>query len=92
MLHRGWTDAFRALNGNVEAYSWWNAQTGNGFRLDHVLLSPGSPLPESCTYETRQDGEVVCGLGKELLSDHAAMLTSVPTAPSQREIEAPAAV
>lgn len=41
----GYTDAFRALNKNVEGYTFWDYQAGawqrnNGIRIDHIMLSP----------------------------------------------------
>lgn len=45
MLNLGLTDAFRAVNGNVRAYTFWDYQAGRwprdeGLRIDHALLSP----------------------------------------------------
>ena len=45
IIHLGYTEAFRALNREVGAYSFWDYQGGawqkdNGLRIDHLLLSP----------------------------------------------------
>ncbi len=45
LLHLGYTDAFRALNAQGGAYTFWDYQAGawqrdNGIRIDHLLLSP----------------------------------------------------
>lgn len=37
----GWTDAFRALHGYERRDRSWRTGRGPGYRLDHVLLSPG---------------------------------------------------
>jgi exodeoxyribonuclease-3 len=40
LVAAGWTDAWRSLHPDVSEFSWYNAASGNGFRLDHALLSP----------------------------------------------------
>ena len=45
IVYLGLTDAFRALNTEIGLYSYWDYQRGawqkdNGFRIDHLLLSP----------------------------------------------------
>jgi exodeoxyribonuclease-3 len=45
LLHLGYTDAFRALNAQAGAYTFWDYQGGawpkdHGIRIDHLLLSP----------------------------------------------------
>jgi exodeoxyribonuclease-3 len=45
LLHLGYTDAFRALNAQPGAYTFWDYQAGawqrdHGIRIDHLLLSP----------------------------------------------------
>lgn len=45
IVHLGYTEAFRALNREIGAYSFWDYQGGawqkdNGLRIDHLLLSP----------------------------------------------------
>lgn len=62
----GWRDAFRTLHGYDAPDRSWKASngTGPGFRLDHILLSPGL-APIACAYDhdARERG----------LSDHSAM-------------------
>lgn len=62
----GWRDAFRTLHGYDAPDRSWKASngTGPGFRLDHILLSPGL-APLACAYDhvAREHG----------LSDHSAM-------------------
>lgn len=79
ILERGWTDAFRQLHGDVPAPTWWSPGHHNGFRLDHTLLSPGSPPPLGSHYQTNDsNGERICGPGKGMTSDHAVMITDLP--------------
>ncbi len=45
LVHRGFTDAFRALEPTARAYSFWEHkgrafQTDEGVRIDHALMSP----------------------------------------------------
>ncbi len=45
LLHQGWTDAIRARQPTGRAYTFWDYQAGawarnDGFRIDHLLLSP----------------------------------------------------
>ncbi|MBL28808.1 MAG: exodeoxyribonuclease III [Rhodospirillaceae bacterium] len=45
IVHLGVTDAFRALHREPGRYSWWDYrgrgfETGQGYRIDHLLLSP----------------------------------------------------
>jgi exodeoxyribonuclease III len=40
MVAAGWTDAWRSLHPDVREFSWYNRRSGNGFRIDHALLSP----------------------------------------------------
>ena len=45
-LNLGLTEAYRAHNGNVQEYTFWDYQAGRwqknqGIRIDHFLLSPG---------------------------------------------------
>lgn len=48
----GFTDAFRAINGNVKEFSWWDYRAGafqknHGLRIDHIWVS--EPLMKKCT-------------------------------------------
>jgi exodeoxyribonuclease-3 len=45
IINLGYTDAFRALHGEPHQYTFWDYQAGawprdNGWRIDHLLLSP----------------------------------------------------
>ena len=45
LLNMGYTEAWRTLNPELHAYSYWDYQRGawqkdNGLRIDHLLLSP----------------------------------------------------
>ncbi len=45
LAHLGFVDAFRALHGQAEEYTFWDYQAGawqknNGIRIDHLMLSP----------------------------------------------------
>jgi len=40
LLAAGWTDAWRSLHPDVREFTWYNRRSGNGFRIDHALLSP----------------------------------------------------
>jgi exonuclease III len=62
---RGWRDAFRALHGYERRDRSWVMVNGSfGWRLDHILLSPGLG-PVACEY--------VHAWREERLSDHSAM-------------------
>ena len=64
LTRHGWRDAFRALHGYGRRDRSWAWRTGYGWRLDHILVSPGLE-PVDCDYvhEWREQG----------LSDHSAM-------------------
>ena len=69
----GWTDAFRVLHPDVKERSWtW--PNGGGYRLDHVLVTPGVDV-RSATYlhELRTSG----------LSDHSGLLVEAFIAPER---------
>lgn len=47
----GFTDAFRKINGDVKAFSWWDYRAGafqknHGLRIDHIWVS--QPLADIC--------------------------------------------
>jgi exonuclease III len=60
----GWHDAFRALHPDAKARSWtW--PNGGGYRLDHVLVTPGvEVLTATYLHELRESG----------LSDHSGLV------------------
>jgi exodeoxyribonuclease-3 len=69
LLHLGYTDAFRALNTQPGAYTFWDYQAGawqkdRGIRIDHLLLSPQAA---DLLAEAGIDREP---RGKEKASDH----------------------
>lgn len=39
LLDLGWIDTWRHTHGNFSGYSWYSTK-GNGFRVDHVFVSP----------------------------------------------------
>ncbi len=68
LLAAGWVDAWRELHPGVADYTWYS-RYGNGFRLDHVLLSPSAPAATAAVHihDFRADG----------LSDHSALLVDL---------------
>ena len=40
LVAASWTDAWRSLHPEVREFSWYDRRSGNGFRIDHALLSP----------------------------------------------------
>lgn len=49
LVAMGWRDAFRELNPEVQAYSWWSRRgqayaKDVGWRIDHIWASPGVKL------------------------------------------------
>lgn len=62
----GMIDAFRYVQGDVEAYSWFSHQ-GNGYRYDHIYVNEDLlPVIKNCDYlhEARE----------KKLSDHSPMI------------------
>ncbi len=68
LAEHGWRDAFRALHGYEPRDVSWAWPHGGGWRLDHVLVSPGVE-PRFCEYvhAWRRDG----------LSDHSALVAEL---------------
>jgi endonuclease/exonuclease/phosphatase family metal-dependent hydrolase len=64
LVRRGWRDAFRSLHGYARRDRSWAWRTGFGYRLDHILVSPGLRATE-CDY--------VHDWRTERLSDHSAI-------------------
>jgi endonuclease/exonuclease/phosphatase family metal-dependent hydrolase len=61
---QGWRDAFRAVHGYGRRDRSWAMRTGFGWRLDHVLVSPGlAPVDADYVHDWRT----------ERLSDHSAL-------------------
>ena len=62
----GMQDAFRIVNGQVEAYSWFSHQ-GNGYRYDHIYASNElTPIIRQCDY--------IHKAREEKWSDHSPMI------------------
>ncbi len=62
-------DAFRALHGDQESYSWYSHQ-GNGYRYDHTYVSQVlRPTLQACYYEH--------SWREEKLSDHSPMFLNL---------------
>lgn len=76
LMHLGMYDAFRALNPNTQAFSWWDYRAGgyergHGLRIDHLLLSPQAmDVCSHCAIDERPRG-------KEKPSDHAPVIASL---------------
>jgi len=59
-------DAFRHINGDVKAYSWYSHQ-GNGYRYDHTYIHTDLlPVVKHCDY--------IHSVREEKISDHSAMI------------------
>jgi endonuclease/exonuclease/phosphatase family metal-dependent hydrolase len=68
----GWQDAFRALHGYEARDRSWKTGRHPGYRLDHILVSPGLQ-PLACAYDH--------ALREAGLSDHSAMWATVAPGP-----------
>lgn len=79
----GWTDAWRTRHPGEREYSWHHNKVGNGFRLDHALLSPplASTLHEATYLHNLRTGD---------LSDHSALVVDLDVNPAQAPEEGPA--
>jgi exodeoxyribonuclease III len=60
----GWRDAFRSIHGYARRDRSWAMRTGYGWRLDHVMVSPGLRAVEA---------DYVHEWRTERLSDHSAL-------------------
>lgn len=70
IVHRGWTDAIRALHPDERLYSFWDYQAGSwqrdaGFRIDHLLCDP------IAADRLRSGGVDRWARGEDKASDHA---------------------
>jgi endonuclease/exonuclease/phosphatase family metal-dependent hydrolase len=73
LVRRGWRDAFRSRHGYGRRDRSWVPVRGPGYRLDHILLSPGLEPRES---------DYVHDWREQRLSDHSAMWAEVrPSGP-----------
>lgn len=68
LTRHGWRDAFRALHGYGRRDRSWVPVRGPGYRLDHIMVSPGLE-PLACDY--------VHGWRETRMSDHSAMWADV---------------
>jgi endonuclease/exonuclease/phosphatase family metal-dependent hydrolase len=77
----GWRDAFRAVHGYARRDRSWAMPTGFGWRLDHIIASPGlEPVDADYVHEWRT----------ERLSDHSAMWARLePPTPPRTATAAP---
>lgn len=71
LFELGWIDAWRHFHGDAREYTWYS-RAGNGFRIDHVLVSP-SMLPRvvraDYSHSEREQG----------ISDHSALVVELKT-------------
>jgi len=67
----GWRDAFRTLHGYEARDRSWMTGRHPGYRLDHILISPGLRAV-ACAYDH--------GMREEGLSDHSAMCATIAPA------------
>jgi exodeoxyribonuclease III len=70
LLASGWTDAWRSLHPGEREFSWHDPGSGNGFRLDHALLSPALAA-------NLHDAFYVHSTRLDKLSDHSALVVEV---------------
>lgn len=76
IMHLGLTDAFRAVNGEVHRYTWWDYRAGawakdQGARIDHLLLSPqAADRLEACAIDRKPRG-------KDKASDHTPVVCTL---------------
>jgi exodeoxyribonuclease-3 len=63
LLYLGWQDTYRVIHGETKAFTWLSNK-GNGFRVDHALVTPGIVV-QSAEYDdaTRESG----------MTDHSSM-------------------
>ena len=71
----GWADAFRHLHGERREYTWYSHRN-NGFRLDHVFLSPHlTPRLLACRHDWGTNPAEP--ERREGLSEHAAVIVDL---------------
>ena len=73
----GWTDAYRHRHGDIEGYTWYSPNRGNGFRLDEAFINRAL-LPR--LLEVRHAWGALDGAfeaPRHVLSDHAAVLVTL---------------
>lgn len=73
LLALGYTDTFRARNGNKSCYSWWDSaqhhySSNKGLRLDHILVPNGDKyIVKSCHID-------LTSMNHPTASDHAPVI------------------
>jgi endonuclease/exonuclease/phosphatase family metal-dependent hydrolase len=67
----GWRDAFRSVHGYARRDRSWAMRTGYGWRLDHIVVSPGLAAVEA---------DYVHDWRTERLSDHSALWARIEPA------------
>lgn len=83
LLGAGWTDAWRTQHPEAREYTWHHRASGNGFRLDHALLSSSlRPALRSATHCHEMRTVTV--------SDHAGLLVELDLS-AQRSTAEPSA-
>jgi len=73
-LHLGYADSFRALNPNIQAFSWWDYRGNSwaynkGMRIDYLLTSPAAS--DKLTAAFMEDKIV---MDREKPSDHCPVI------------------
>jgi exonuclease III len=82
MQRRGWRSAYRAINPEVRAHSWWH-HTGSAFRIDDAYVSPGFRGAVRKADYVRSVGENILAWDRQgakpttTLSDHAALVVDL---------------
>jgi exodeoxyribonuclease III len=66
LLDMGWVDCYRAIHGDRREYSWYSPNGNNGYRLDHVFLSP-------CLRSLLQGARFDHNVRDSRLSDHSLL-------------------
>jgi exodeoxyribonuclease-3 len=72
----GFTDAYRALHPKAQEFSFWDYrggsfERGQGYRIDHLLLSPAAAdTLQDCVIDTETRAQ-------EKASDHAPVIATL---------------
>ena len=66
----GWVDAWRRQHGDDAREFSWYSTAGNGFRIDHCLVSPG-------LVDRVGDVRYLHGVREEKVSDHSMLVVEV---------------
>jgi exonuclease III len=69
MEHADWASALRLVHGDTPHASYWHAQSGNGFLIDHAFVAPTlAPQVAGCTLDHEPS---------VWPSDHAALMVDL---------------